>query len=479
MQPLSNAPSIIDTTFIFAMNISASFASLAFRYLLFPLNIAMIIWIILMNHAFVRPTALPTSYPLRSHGYWNFTVTYLCLCLFTVFVGLTNIYVVYSAFTKVPRRLKKFKSASTFSCCRSTPFYKAYAFIVLLLLGSYGLIGSLAFRDLFTHYAYAQACDGYLLMAEVYVQPEFPEFDGTPGSPTASASSSIRFYKEGRFMFTMDVVRQWNQTLGFEHNLDAEGAKHDPNWGAFELVLRVPDGSTPNYSLAVEGFQYFNITQVLQDQIKGVFNPALPPSSIASITYSLLNLTYLMTFTNTTAPGFPPITKKGSFSPRPLSFMVPELGLEQSGMEWRFTDHVCLPPRVLMRGKYHMEVSIYGGAAYDCQYYRYGDSNSARSGPLQLTESYQDVRIAKDQRQWRRWTGVEGVVGLGGSCVASDRRDRGIGVRELFAVLHKEGVRRWSALTSPVVMTKQRELGNKQLPVGLITQWYCVGGFPL
>lgn len=355
--------------FCTAMHLPISFINVTFQYLLIPLNLAMTVWIVLMNHAFVRPTAL-TSYPLRAKGYWQFTVIYLCLCLFSILVGFANVFFVYAAFTKIPRRIKKFKSASTFSCCRETPCYKAYAFVLLALIGSYGLIASVAFRDLFAKHAYQHECDGYRLMAEIYVQPDFPHYDGTPDSPIYDASSSIHFYKEGRYRYTMDLVRAWNQSLGFD-NIDEYNRKLDEkSWGSFELALRALDTESTTTD-DKKDVKYFNATKMVEDQSKGVYNMTAP-GPIANIYYSLHNLTYSMTFTNTTAPGHPPTKRSGGFAPHPMGLSFPSLQLEQSqSREWRFTDHVCLPPRVRLRGKYHVNDDVYGDLSYGCRRYRY------------------------------------------------------------------------------------------------------------
>ncbi|KAF8251409.1 hypothetical protein K440DRAFT_637942 [Wilcoxina mikolae CBS 423.85] len=300
----------------------------------------MTVWIVLMNHAFVRPTAL-TSYPLRAKGYWQFTVIYLCLCLFSIFVGFANVFFVYAAFTKIPRRIKKFKSAT--------------------LIGSYGLIASVAFRDFFAKHAYEHVCDGYRLMAEIYVQPDFPHYDGTPGSAIYDASSSIHFYKEGEYRYTMDLIRAWNQSLGFD-NIDEYNRKlDDKSWGSFSLALRALDTEKDGN----KSVEYFNATKMVEDQSKGVYN-ITAPGPIANIYYSLHNLTYSMTFTNTTAPGHPPTKSSGGFAPHTMGLSFPRLRLEQSqSREWRFTDHVCLPPRVRLRGKYHVSDDVYGDLSFD------------------------------------------------------------------------------------------------------------------
>jgi len=339
------------------------------KYPILAMNAVMIAWATLMNYSFVHPTAKATMW-LRNREREFFAIAYIALCCSSAFIGLINVCYAYTVFTKANSvRMKKLRNAATMSCCRSVPVHKAIAAVILVFLGSYGLISSLAFRDLLVGRAYEQACSGYLFMAEVYVNPDFPSYNGTLGSPVQDASSTIKFFKDGHLQYTMDLVRPWNRSLGFDsYNRDLQMVK-DYDWGVFELALRVADVESPAADTSEHRPEYFNTTKLVENQSKGL-NTTLP-GPIARVHYNLRNLTYTMTFTNTSAPGFPAVVKSGPLDPSKTKMAFPEFRLEQSDSdEWRFTDHICLPPRVGMHIKYHLENAIHGGFALGCRHYR-------------------------------------------------------------------------------------------------------------
>jgi hypothetical protein len=273
-----------------AMTIQKSVINFTYKYLLIPLNLSMIVWLVLMNHAYVRPTDPPTSYPIREKGAWRFKTIYLCCCLFTVIVGITNVVVLYCAFKNMAWRMNGFKRCTTFPCCRSVSTYRGFAVALLVLFGTYGLIASVAFRDVFAKRTYAHACDGYLLRADIYVRPDFPSYDGTTNSAPFDASSTIRLYKNNTFQYTMDLVRAYNQTLGFRQL----GRPDDTGWGTYELVLRLSEkdikGVDSNgQSVLQTAVEYFNATKMIENQMRGLSTTA--PGPIGNIHYSLVNST--------------------------------------------------------------------------------------------------------------------------------------------------------------------------------------------
>jgi hypothetical protein len=291
------------------MNLKKSAIEVVFKFILVPLNIGMMVWIVYMNNAYIHPTAQPVSYPLRKKGYWQFTIYYMCLCIFSILVGLTNAFVVYSAFKYVPRRTHKFKSISTFSCCQAFPFYKAYTVFFLVFVGSYGLIGSIAFRNLFAKRAFFHVCDGYKLMAEIHIDPTFPVYDGSPESPRFDASSNIKFYKDNKLQYTMDLVREWNQTLGFGSLVKTQTT--EKHWGTFDLALRVPEIEGPVSQFMNNNSAIFNDTDLYD-------GTRLPNGTTIYNSTWLYNITSLYrNKTLPTSPGGNNKSKENNTSSRP------------------------------------------------------------------------------------------------------------------------------------------------------------------
>jgi hypothetical protein len=129
--------------------------------------------------------------------------------------------------------------------------------------------------------------------------------------------------------------------------------------------LRIPDSESDDEN----GAKYFNTTQLMEDQLRGISNT--PPGPIANIHYNLRSLEYNVTFTNTTAPGFPAIVQSGVFAPNAKDLRFPSLGYSgPQDREWRFTEHVCLPPHVSLKGSNRVEDAIHGQTAKGCRNYK-------------------------------------------------------------------------------------------------------------
>lgn len=343
-----------------------------------------------MNLAYVRPTALPAAYPFRAHGYWTYSILTLVLCTFSVFLGIANVFILYYTYANDVRKFKKFKNACTFSCCPERRLYRVVAALVFVLVGSYGIISSLAFRGLFAKHAYDHACDNFSLMAEIEVRSDFG-YDGGD-SPTIGASSRIRYFKDGKYKYTMDLVRSYNLSLGFtkytSDSYETVQNAGNPRWGKMALMLVLPEGNSTGGAGGVIGSdqEYFSAPGLVQDGLRG--RNRTMPGPVGIVSYSLLNSTlgyppssavsqltypsYQITFANNTAPGHPPTTKSGNidFGRRSLDF--PQLRLSQvyAGRNWRYTDNVCLPPQVRLKDPFLIQEEVRGEYAWNCRHYR-------------------------------------------------------------------------------------------------------------
>ena len=241
-----------------------------FTYLLVPLNLALSVWIVLMNDAYLYPTARSSTLLLRKHGKQWFDRLYLLLIIASVLVGMLNVFIVYYSFKEIPRRTMRFKNMSEFSCCPDFAIWKIYGVLGLLLIGSYAVIASVAFRDVWRVKAWEGACDGYKWMADVTVVRDFPRYGGL-GDPVYDASSTVRFLEHGVEKYRMDIIRAYNQSLGF-------GVE-----GSFSFVLRTGD-------LEKEA-QYFNTTDMIAVEGRGELNNR--PGPIAAAQYWLHNSTWV------------------------------------------------------------------------------------------------------------------------------------------------------------------------------------------
>lgn len=209
------------------------------QYTLPLINAAFIVWMVFMNHAFVHPTSLPISFSLRSHGLWYFSIFNLILCVCAVVIGLLNAWILYRTYQAKPLMYKRFKNALTCDCAPNARLYLGVLLFLLIFFASYAIIGSLAFRELFAKKAYDHTCDGYALMAEIEVLTDFGFAGGN--SSVLGASSRIRFFKDQEYQYTMDMVRDYRMSLGFNQYRAGtqEGLDHADiaDWGLLSLQL--------------------------------------------------------------------------------------------------------------------------------------------------------------------------------------------------------------------------------------------------
>jgi hypothetical protein len=316
----------------------------------------------------------------------------LGLCTFAVLLGVANVFVLYHTYTSDPRKFKKFRNACTFSCCPETRFFRVVASAIFLLVGCYGIVFSLAFRVFFARYAYDHACDKFSLMAEVEIMPDFG-FEGVAGAPTTGTSSRIRYYVDGKYMYSMDLIRAYNMTFGFsQYAYDSDERLRNlgnEEWGALTLALVLPEGGLWQGAggTGVEASeQHISVFGMVHDQLRG--KNTTMPGPVGKVSFSLLNSTwgypllnhsprltshsYQTTFTNTSTPGFPPVTTGGSidFALRGLAYPQLHLRTVLEDRDWRFTDRVCLPPQVRLKDPFLVEEEVRGEFAWDCRRYR-------------------------------------------------------------------------------------------------------------
>lgn len=244
------------------------------QYTLPFINVAFIVWMVLMNHAFVHPTSLPISYALRSHGLWYFSIFTLILCACAAVIGLLNAWVLYRTYQSKPLIYRKFKNALTYDC---VPHARVYIVVLLFLLvfsASYAIISSLAFRELFAKKAYDHTCNGYALMAEIEVLSDFGFAGGN--SSVTGASSRIRFFKDQKYVYSMDLVRDYRMSLGFNQYRAGTQERYDnadiADWGLLSLQLVTTASSTWQDSTGMlyqnMTERYFNATNLLANQTR-------------------------------------------------------------------------------------------------------------------------------------------------------------------------------------------------------------------
>ncbi|TGZ80073.1 hypothetical protein EX30DRAFT_364852 [Ascodesmis nigricans] len=311
-----------------------------------------------MTWAYVHPTSLPTSYPLRSRGAKQFRLLFIFHILSALVLGGVNLIILYAAFAHDKRRRKTWLRNVLCNCHMAAPIRTAGAVLGLAVVGFYPLIIAAFVREPAARFAFGNACRGFELMAEIEVLDDFPRY----GTVLADASSTIKFFKRGAFQYTMDLDLKFDSDIITTIN---------PGWsmwnnGSFELKLRSDPGKGGEPV-------YFNVSQLITDQLHGTNYTGIIPGSVASIKYELLpTAKYLITFTNTTAPGFPATIMEGNFTTSPMKLSFPELRLQQPSSDhpWRFLDRVCLPPRVSLRDQFQAVEDVYGDMSSDCRKFR-------------------------------------------------------------------------------------------------------------
>lgn len=241
-------------------------AVVTLQYTLPLVNIAFIVWMVFMNHAFVHPTSLPIAYSLRSHGLWYFSIFNLILCACAVVIGLLNAWVLYRTYLAKPLIYRRFKNALTCDCAPHARLHLGVLLFLLVFFASYAIVGSLAFRELFARKAYDSTCNGYALMAEIEVLSNFGFAGGN--SSVLGASSRIRFFKDQQYVYTMDLVRDYRMSLGFnQYRPGSQERLNNANiadWGKLTLQLVTTAPTTWQDSKGTlfqsDTEQYFNST---------------------------------------------------------------------------------------------------------------------------------------------------------------------------------------------------------------------------
>lgn len=78
----------------------------------------------------------------------------------------------------------------------------------------------------------------------------------------------------------------------------------------------------------------------------------------------------MATYTNTSRPSSS--QTKGSFGVPTHNLTFPDLRLDQTHTSdsWRFTDHLCLPPRILLGAPDRDSSDVSGEMSRDCTKYR-------------------------------------------------------------------------------------------------------------
>lgn len=244
------------------------------QYTLPPLNVAFIVWMVFMNHAFVHPTSLPIAYSLRSHGLWYFSIFNLILCVCAVVLGLLNAWVLYRTYQAKPLVYRRFKNALTYDCAPNARIYLGLLLFLLVFFATYAIVGSLAFRELFARKAYDHTCDGYALMAEVEVLSTFGFAGGN--SSVFGASSRIRFFKDQQYVYTMDLIRDYRMGLGFNQyrpgTRERQSNADISSWGLLSLQLVTSVSTTWQDSTGT----------LFQGATEGYFNTSSSSSSSSS-----------------------------------------------------------------------------------------------------------------------------------------------------------------------------------------------------
>lgn len=267
------------------------------QYTLPLLNVAFIVWMVFMNHAFVHPTSLPIAYSLRSHGLWYFSIFNLILCVCAVVLGLLNAWVLYRTYQAKPLVYRRFKNALSCDCAPHARIYLGVLLFLLVFFATYAIIGSLAFRELFARKAYDHACDGYALMAEVEVLSTFGFAGGN--SSVLGASSRIRFFKDQQYVYTMDLIRDYRMGLGFNQYRPGTPERQSnadiASWGllSLQLVTAVPttwqDSTGTLFQGATEGY-YNTTTTSSKNQTSAARNGTNTPAADGPVGSAVLDL---------------------------------------------------------------------------------------------------------------------------------------------------------------------------------------------
>ncbi|RPB02434.1 hypothetical protein L873DRAFT_463378 [Choiromyces venosus 120613-1] len=206
-------------------------------------------------------------------------------------------------------------------------------------------------------------------MAEIQILPDFGYEGG--GFPTIGASSRVQFLEDGEYRYSMDLIRAFNLTLGFDgykpETFETLRNAGNSEWGITTLSLVIPKlgaGHVPSIGkLNNRTHEYFNSTLLVSNQTAGG-NMSLP-GPVGAVSYNLLDSKYTMVFTNTTAAGFEPESRSGCIDYGVESLTFPELRLSPSirDQNWRDTEEACLPPKVRLKDPYRVEGGIYDEVA--------------------------------------------------------------------------------------------------------------------
>lgn len=242
-------------------------------------------------------------------------------------------------------------------------------------------------------------------MAEIEVLTDFGFAGGN--SSVLGASSRIRFFKDQEYQYTMDMVRDYRMSLGFNQYRAGTQERLDhadiADWGllSLQLVTTAPatwqDSKGTLFQNMTE--KYFNTTGVAAaNQTLGRNNTTPARGPIGGVLLDLRTSGYVFFFFLHKRDFFFPLTliliftffvsyeatyingsrissaqKSGPFSVATRNLTFPDLRLDQSHTSnaWRFTDHLCLPPRIELGAPDATHSDIWGEMSRDCTKYRY------------------------------------------------------------------------------------------------------------
>ncbi|KAH0607892.1 uncharacterized protein H6S33_001944 [Morchella sextelata] len=370
-------------------------------YALVPLNLALLTLIILITHAYIHPTTSAPSYYLRSHGQHTFTILTICTITGSALIGILNALVIHHHITSRPRRYDSFKRTLTIHLPRlRLRTHYIVAALLLAVSAAYLLIAALAFREPFQKMAWAGACSGYALMAEVEVLPGW--YDGGNGS-VFGASSRVRYWKDGEEVGVMELVRHYRMEPGF--NLYRKGAPERERfdtlagWGMLDMRLVVGEGAG-RYWGGGNGTGNGTVGS-------GGNGTVAARGRVGEVKLDLKTSTYDATYTNTTHPHL-----RGSYDILPKNLTFPGLHLlhAQPGEEWRFTDHVCLPPRISLGDPDRQtKEDIHGELSDDCTKYRLCALKRAYPNSEKRADGSKELAGGEGEGWQEWWAWVEDV----------------------------------------------------------------------